>query len=216
MILVNNMDKETFENLLMLYNEALHMGSFSNYYLSNLENENLQILKKLYQKNQTIFTISLKDILNEISYLEKIPLENIDVVIEVNNSNHTPPLTKEKYESIIQKNYLKQITIKISFDYLHKFDISFCSNINLNGLDLTSNPILNYLIIKINDTIEPTSKLFVDTIDIPINITLRTFDDVYYSSYSEDNLNTFYNVIINSLFKEKKHGKIKKYSKNFN
>lgn len=210
------MDKETFENLLILYNEALHTGSFSTYCLSNLENENLQILKKLYQENQTILTISLKDILKEISYLEKIPLENIDVIIEVNNSSHTPPFTKEKYESIIQKNYMKQITVKMSFAHPHKFDISFCSDINLNGLDFENNPILNHLIIKINDTKEPTSKLFIDTINIPINITLRTFDDIYYSSYSEDNLNTFYNVIINSLFKEKKHGKIKKYSKNFN
>ena len=205
------MDKETFEKYIAIYGDALHNGGLNKYYNIDSKNE-LELLKELDKNNSTILKTSLGNLLNNISYLEKVPLEHIKTIVEVNNSHFCPPLDIEGYKQIIQKNYLSKITITITFKKVDKynniyvFDISFCSSIDLNSLDFEDN-----LVTKIIDDKEPTSVLFINKNleDIPLTITLRTFDDVYYNSFSEDNLSTFYKAITNCFNKNK----IKKLSK---
>ena len=205
------MDKETFEKYIAIYDEALHNGGLNKYYNIDSKNE-LELLKELDKNNSTILKTSLGNLLNNISYLEKVPLEHIKTIVEVNNSHFCPPLDIEGYKQIIQKNYLSKITITITFKKVNKynniyvFDISFCSSIDLNSLDFEDN-----LVTKIIDDKEPTSVLLINKNleDIPLTITLRTFDDVYYNSFSEDNLSTFYKAITNCFNKNK----IKKLSK---
>lgn len=206
------MDKETFENLITIYDEVLHKGGLSKYYSENDElQEQLSLLKKLDKNNAVILNTSLGNLLNNIAYLEKVPKENINTIVEVNNSHFCPPLDIKTYKQFIQTNNLNKITVTINFKkvdkrgYIHIFDISFCSFIDLNGLDFEDNLISNNLVTKIIDEKEPTSVLLINKglKDIPLNITLRTFDDVYYSSFSEDNLKTFYKAVANCFNKTK-------------
>ena len=210
------MDKDTFEELIAIYDEALHTGSFYKYYKDNMElledgNEhlkhNLELLKELYQNNFTISIISLGSLLNAISHIKNIPEENFQTIIEVNNSQCYPPLDVEEYKKDI-KNRQSQINVNINYkssneaDNIYIFDISFCSSIDLNGLDNNGNPIIAHLKTEIIDEKEPTSVLYInkELENIPLDITFNTFLDVYYSSFSEDNLNTFYKAIINCLY----------------
>lgn len=201
------MDKETFEKYIAIYDEALHNGGLNKYYNEDSKNE-LELLKELDKNNSTILKTSLGNLLNNISYLEKVPLEHIKTIVEVNNSHFCPPLDIEGYKQIIQKNYLSKITITINlkkvdkYNNIYIFDISFCTPLNLNS---EYNYILDDLVTKIIDDKEPTSVLLINKNleDIPLTITLRTFDDVYYSSFSEENLNTFYKAIINCFNKNK-------------
>lgn len=205
------MDKETFENLITIYDKVLHKGGLSKYCSENKEQEKINLLKELDKNSSVILNISLGNLLNNIAYLEKIPKENINTTVEVNNSHFCPPLDIQTYKQIIQTNNLNKITINVNFKkidkkgYIHIFDISFCSSIDLNNLDYADNIILNNLVIKIVDEKEPTSILFIDKglEDIPLNITIRTFDDAYYSSFSERNLNTFYKALIKCFNKNK-------------
>lgn len=107
------------------------------------------------------------------------------------------------------------MSISIHYDhskYNHIFDLELYSIIDLNGLDTKGQPIINHLTTKIVDEQEPTSILGLNNEieTLPLNITFKTFNDVYYTSFSEDNLNTFYKAIINCLHKEKHKEKIKK------
>ena len=217
------MNQELLEELITIYDEVLHTGSFDKYYHNhnhmhdnNLKilKEKLNILKKLEESDYLITKISLGELLNKISKIDKVPISFIKTKIDINNSSYCPPLTIDKYIELIKKR-LKNPYMSVSIHYNHSkynhtFDLELYSIIDLNGLDTKGQPIINHLTTKIVDEQEPTSILGLNNEieTLPLNITFKTFNDVYYTSFSEDNLNTFYKAIIDCL--DKKHQKVKK------
>ena len=215
------MNQEYLEELIAIYYEVLHTGSFDKYYHNHIHDNNSQILKEklnllkqLEENDYLIIKISIGQLLNKISQIDKIPVSSIQTKIDINNSSSCPPLTIGKYIDII-KNQLNKpyMSISIHYDnlkYNHIFDLELYSIIDLNGLDTKGMPIINHLTTRIFDEKEPTTILGLNNEieSIPLNITFKTFNDVYYTSFSEDNSNTFYKAILGCL--NKKHQKVKK------
>ena len=217
------MDKESFEKLINIYDKAIHTGNFIKYYNDHINSDKekleLELLKKSYENNDVLLTISLEHILKEIAHLEKSPIKYFKTTITLHKSNYTPPITMEDYQKLIKKNYLTQGLVHIerktlNKNNLHIFDISFIIPLDLINLTLEENQIIDNVCIQINNDKEPTSTLIIKQgyENIPVNITLQTFEDIYYSSYSDENLKIFYQVIKNILFKENKKIKTKKLS----
>lgn len=215
------MNQELLEELITIYDEVLHTGSFDKYYHNHMHDNNLKILKeklnilkKLEESDYLITKISLGELLNKISKIDKVPISFIKTKIDINNSSYCPPLTIDKYIELIKKR-LKNPYMSVSIHYNHSkynhiFDLELYSIIDLNGLDTKGQPIINHLTTKIVDEQEPTSILGLNNEieTLPLNITFKTFNDVYYTSFSEDNLNTFYKAIMDCL--DQKHQKVKK------
>ena len=105
------MNQELLEELINIYDEVLHTGSFNQYYHNHMHDNNskilkekLNILKKLEKSDYLITQISIGELLNEISKIDKVPISFIKTKIDINNSSYCPPLTIDKYIELIKKD----------------------------------------------------------------------------------------------------------------
>lgn len=214
--------KGNLNKLLETYNEMLSFSNPEEYYnvkknkLDQNEAITLQkqihYLEKLKREKTPILTLTLGEFLDSLSKVAHIPTSEIKTSIQFNNTYNCPPLTNSEYlKQIVQAPSHFPLYINIHYDksnnhtsYNQIFDITFYSQIDLMDVEDLQRLILSSTP-KVFDSKEPTSILCLnnDIENIPLNITLQTFDDVNYTSYSSQNNKTFLKAISNYLNQKK-------------
>ncbi len=172
----------------------------------------IHYLEKLKREKTPILTLTLGEFLDSLSKVAHIPTSEIKTSIQFNNTYNCPPLTNSEYlKQIVQAPSHFPLYINIHYDksnnhtsYNQIFDITFYSQIDLMDVEDLQRLILSSTP-KVFDSKEPTSILCLnnDIENIPLNITLQTFDDVNYTSYSSQNNKTFLKAISNYLNQKK-------------
>lgn len=211
------------KEIIETYLNILNAESFENYYKENINNQNiiekLEYLKQIYNNNEILLTISIEDLTEEIAHIYKINKDDIKILVRITNTDFCPPLSKEEYIKLILKSSAKAYK-EVSIYYKDKenkdfsyntFDITLYFPFCVDEKDNQNNSILNHLTVNIFDEKEPTSTLYLKDVEtIPLNITLKTFDDIYYSSYSTQNIQIFCQALYNYLKKQTAFQKVKK------